>query len=291
MKIAFLFLTMDNINWPIFWNYYLKGHEKKFNIYVHPKYPNKVSIPWMKKNIIHNLVDTQWGIIVNAYINLMEEAMKDKRNQKFITISESCIPYKSFDELYEFLKNDNIKTSYIKSLPIKNYDWTSRIKTQKNYKNIKYWRKHLARFCLSRYHVHILLQKKQELHFFYNMHVGDEFFLSSIPKDKYMKDFAITYDNWTYIEHEIKKINQKIEKLYIEIENNKDLSDNKKKNINKKINDYKIQKTKLSPNPKSYIKVYKKDFKDADNSNAFFWRKFPKNSEIIHFKNNIFKKI
>jgi hypothetical protein len=263
MKIAFLFLTMDNINWPIFWNHYFKGNESKFNIYVHPKYPNKVTIPWMKKNIIKNLVDTQWGIIVNAYINLMEEAMKDKNNQKFITISESCIPYKSFDELYKFLIKDNIKTSYIKSLPIKKYDWISRIKTQKNYHKIKHWRKHL----------------------------GDEFFLSSIPKDKFIKDFAITYDNWTYIENEIKKINQKIEKLYLQIENNKDLSNNQINNINKKINDYKLQKTKLSPNPKSYIKVYKKDFKDADNSKAFFWRKFPLNSDIIIYKQLILEKI
>ena len=71
MKIAFLFLTLDNINWPIFWNKYFKGNESKYSIYVHPKFPEKVTIPWMKKNIIKDLVNTQWGIIVEAYINLM----------------------------------------------------------------------------------------------------------------------------------------------------------------------------------------------------------------------------
>ena len=104
----------------------------------------------------------------------MEESMKDPKNMKFITISESCIPYQSFDNFYNFLKKDNIKTSYIKSLPIKSYDWKERIKKQKNYKDIKHWRKHLARFCLSRYHVQILLQKKEELKLFYKMHVADE---------------------------------------------------------------------------------------------------------------------
>ena len=289
MKIAFLFLTLDNINWPIFWDKYFNGHSSKYNIYVHPKYPEKVTVPWMKKNIIKNLVPTEWGIIVQAYINLMEEAMKDPKNMKFITISESCIPYQSFDDFYNFLKKDNIKTSYIKNLPIKGYDWKERIKKQKGYKNIKNWNKHLARFCLSRYHVQILLQKKEELKLFYKMHVADEFFLSLLPSKKFIKDFSVTYDNWDYIENEIKKINKKIEKLYIKLETEK-INNNKNK-INNKINDYKSLKAKISANPKSYIKVYKKDFNDANKSKAFFWRKFPKNSNIIQYKNQILEKI
>lgn len=288
MKIALLFLTLDDINWPIFWDKYVQN--KNVNIYVHPKYPEKVTIPWMKKNIIKNLVKTEWGIIVEAYINLLEEAMKDKENKKFITISESCIPYKSFDELQTFLSNDDIKTSYIKSLPIKSYDWLERIKKQKDYQKVKHWKKHLARFCLSRYHVSQLLKKKDELKMFYKMKVGDEFFLSLLSKN-YIKDFAITYDNWEYVENEIKKINKKIEKLYIELETHKNMSNSNKNQINKKIKEYKEMKTKLSPNPKSYIKVYKKDFVDANKSKAFFWRKFPKNSEIIKYKKEILQKI
>lgn len=289
MKIAFLFLTLDNINWPIFWDKFFLKNKNKYTIYVHPKNPDKITIPWMKKNIIKNLVHTEWGIIVNAYINLMEEAYKDPLNQKFITISESCIPYKSFDELYNFLKKDDIKTSYIKSLPIKKYDWEDRIKIHKNYQKF-HWRKHLARFCLSRYHVKILLEKKEQLKFFYKMKVGDEFFLSVLP-NKYIKNFAITYDNWTYIENEIKKINKKIEKLYIEIETNKNISNKDKNQIMNKINNYKNQKKKLSPNPKSYIKVYKKDFKDIEDSKAFFWRKFPINSDIIKYEKCILDKL
>ena len=122
------------------------------------------------------------------------------------------------------------------------------------------------------------------------MHVADEFFLSLLPSKKFVKNFAVTYDNWDYIENEIKKINKKIEKLYIQLETEKGNNTNKNK-IKNKINDYKNLKAKISANPKSYTKVYKKDFNDANKSKAFFWRKFPKNSNIIQYKNLLFEKI
>ena len=59
MKIAFLFLTLDNINWHYYWDKYFDGHNSKYSIYVHPKYPEKVTVPWMKKNIIKNLVNKE----------------------------------------------------------------------------------------------------------------------------------------------------------------------------------------------------------------------------------------
>lgn len=278
-KIAFLFLTLDNVNWPQFWNEYIEKNKDYLNVYVHPKYPNKITVPWMKKNIIHNLVNTGWGYIVEAYIQLFEEAMKDKSNKKFITVSESCIPIKSFDVLYNDLQKDNIKTSYIKFMKIKKYDYEERIKTQKNYKKIKFY-KHLARFCLSRYHVQILLQKKEQLKFFYKMHVGDEFFLSLLYPFQYVKDTMFIYDNWEKVQQEIKKVNLKIKSYYEKIESNN--LNNKEKLMNK-IKECKEYKNKISANPYSYHKVYKKDVKEAIGSNSYFWRKFPKDSNIIDF--------
>ena len=49
------------------------------------------------------------------------------------------------------------------------------------------------------------------------MHVADEFFLSLLPSSKFIKDFAETYDNWEYIENEIKKINKKIENYILNL--------------------------------------------------------------------------
>jgi hypothetical protein len=37
-KIAFLFLTLNDVNFPKIWNEYFKGHENQYTIYIHPKY-------------------------------------------------------------------------------------------------------------------------------------------------------------------------------------------------------------------------------------------------------------
>ncbi len=41
-KIAFLFLVLDNPNFPKLWDSYFKGHTDKYTIYIHPKYKAKL---------------------------------------------------------------------------------------------------------------------------------------------------------------------------------------------------------------------------------------------------------
>jgi hypothetical protein len=99
-KIAFLFLVLDNPNFPKIWDKYFRGHKDKYEIYIHPKYPDKVT--WKKRSVIKNLQETGWGFITRAYIELLKEAFKDPDNYKFVTISESCIPIQSFDDFYKY---------------------------------------------------------------------------------------------------------------------------------------------------------------------------------------------
>lgn len=267
-KIAFLFLTLDNPNFPNIWNLYLNGNENLYNIYIHPKYPDKVT--WHKENIIKNLQDTKWGFITKAYFELLKEAYKNKSNYKFITISESCIPIKSFNDFYKDVIND--PRSWIKFLNITRYDLEARINTQSNINKPPNFIKHYARFCLNRNHVKMLLSKEKELSFFHNMHVGDEFFLSILYPIKNVKNYDVVYDDWDYIKEEVKKLKEKKRILYEKQEkNNIDLSD-KLKILTDKIND-------IAKNPKTIIKV-KDDLKKIKNSNSYFYRKFAKNSDI-----------
>ena len=185
MKIAFLFLTRDNINFPDLWLNWFRGHENKYNIYCHPKTPESVTIDWQRKHIINNIVETGWGYIVDAYSELLKVAMQNKDNIKFITISESCVPLQSFDSFYKFLERDHVNTSYINYMRISRYDMEERIKTQENYDSLEIqYKKHYARFCLSRYHCKMLLKQQDKLQFFKTMHVGDEFFLSLLGDAK-----------------------------------------------------------------------------------------------------------
>lgn len=308
MKIAFLFLLIDNPNFPEIWDEYFKNNEEKYNLYIHPKYPEKQT--WRVNNTIKNLKETAWGFIVESNIELMREAYQNKENIKFITISESCVPIKSFDLFYdECLSKNNVEKSWIKLLKMKKYDLNERIgqhikKIKKNNENIKIPKvnkliKHLARFCLSRNHVNKLLEADEEkkIKFFSTMQVGDEFYLSvlyPLNKDNYI-DFEVTKDDWEYVEKQLNKIRKRIEELYIEIENieNKKMElDSKKEKILKlkeKILELKSLKNELGKNPKTIINV-EEDLNNIKKSDSYFYRKFSKNSNIEEYWNEIIEK-
>lgn len=274
MKIAFLFLTIDDINFPDIWTDYFDSVDKSlYSIYCHPKYPDQVQTPWLKNNIIEHLTPTEWGRITPAYYNLLQTAYEDKLNIKFVTISESCIPLRSFNKLYtKIMKHP--KRSYIKFMKISNYDMEARIKVMSYheiYKTLNFY-KHYARFCLSAYHVEILLKQITGFDFFNQMLIGDEFFLSLLYPFKHVKDFAITYDNWTDTKYKYKIYTKKIKKL----EADKDF---KTASELKKIRD------KFNNNPKSYNIVSLKSYEELHDKkiDSFFWRKFPTNSNIRKF--------
>lgn len=282
-QIAFLFLILDNPNFPKIWDSYFRGHKDKYNIYIHSKQTEKTL--WKSKNIIEKIQETSWGHIVSAYIELFREAYKNPYNMKFLTISESDIPIKSFDTFYDDCISD--KRSWIKFLKIKNYNWKERINKQPNQNKPKHFIKHLARFCLNREHVGELLQKSKEkqLEFFYKMHVGDEFFLSVLYPINNVRDFAVVYDDWDYIEHEKQKIKNEKRKCYeIQEKTGKDMSQELKILQNKFNN--------IAKSPKTIVDV-EDDLEKIKKCKSYFYRKFSKDSniekywkEIIHSHKN-----
>lgn len=291
-KIAFLFLTIGDINQPSVWTDYFHNHWNKINVYVHPKYPELIKTPWLKQNIIQRLVPTEWGFITKAYYELLSEALKNNDNMKFVFISESCIPLKSFDKFYNQLMSDHINTSYIKFMNLNKYNMNVRIKTQPGHNKIKHFVKHYARMCLSRYHSEKLVSS-DNFDFFNNMHVGDEFFLSlinPIHNRDYIKDFEITYDNWEDIEDKVEEYNYNIEKLYEKIEKG-DHSDITKK----KLTDLQKIRDDIRKNPKTYDTITTLDLDNAIKRESFFWRKFttkklPWTYEILNIsRNNVIK--
>lgn len=271
-KIAFLFLTINNPNFTKVWDYYFKDHQDKINIYIHPKYPENIT--WHSENIIKNLKPTAWGYIVDAYKQLFKTAIKNKENIKFITISESCLPIKPFNILYDFAMK-NKKESFIKLNIMKKYDYEFRLPP--NIKQIigeKNLIKHYARMCLSRFHIKELLRNESKLDLFIKMHVGDEFFLSSITPLTHFKNIAITFDDWDYINKEVNNLNKKIKQLYQEQER-----DNKINNNEKIIKLQNIKKD-IAKNPKNIIIVSSDDIYNIEHCDSYFYRKFDKNSDI-----------
>jgi hypothetical protein len=270
-KIAFLFLTIGDINQPEIWSEYFKNNWHKINVYIHPKFPKLVKTKWLKNNIISDLVPTEWGFITNAYYQLLKEALQNKDNIKFMFISESCIPLKSFDLFYKKMMKDHINTSYIKFMDINGYNKNVRIKSQPNYKELEPFVKHYARMCLSRYHSEKLIDCKK-YDFFNKMHVGDEFFLTCIHPVKnkdYIQEFEITYDNWEYIDQMSDQYNYEIELLYDKIESG-DNSNETKRELKRK----QLLRDDLRKNPKTYTSITPSDIETVIQKESFFWRKF-----------------
>jgi hypothetical protein len=110
-KIALCFLIYEKIFHEDLWNKFLKNIDKnKFNIYIHYKI-NK-PLKYFEKYKLKENIDTCWGClsIVLAQNLLLKEALKDKDNQHFIWLSDSCIPIKSFKYIYNYL--DGNKSYY-----------------------------------------------------------------------------------------------------------------------------------------------------------------------------------
>ena len=144
------------------------------------------------------------------------------------------------------------------------YDRKERIETQPHYQAIPFFQKHYARMCLSRYHVNKLLQSPY-LEFFHRMHVGDEFFLSSIgiqPNKDYVKPFEITYDNW-------EDTTERVDQLK---EENKTLGNSPFEEDLYRRN--KALQAEIGKNPKTYTTITTEEIETALHKESFFWRKF-----------------
>jgi hypothetical protein len=272
VKIAFLFLIIDNPHFPKVWDNYFKGHSGQYAIYIHPKYPDKTT--WHKECIIDELHPTAWGCITRAYVALMRAALKDKGVTHVVTISESCVPIKPFFVFKAELMRKNC--SLIKTMRLDGYHHGRLKEHKKNTgEHIKDIIKHYARFCLLREHVEMLLE--EDLRFYHTFQVGDEFFLSSIysrmKEGNKVCDMAITYDDWDYTGRLKASIKEKIKKAYDEQE----LLGEYRGDVIKKL---RAQFDKIAGSPKTIDIVSEDDLERMRTTDSFFYRKFSKESDV-----------
>jgi hypothetical protein len=103
-KIAFLFLIYDIINLEELWNiFFLNVNKNKYTIYIHFK--NNVPLKYFEQYKLKNCIKTIYADIslVCAQNILLEEALKDENNEHFIFLSNSCVPFKNFEFIYNKL--------------------------------------------------------------------------------------------------------------------------------------------------------------------------------------------
>ncbi|KAI4340789.1 hypothetical protein MLD38_025595 [Melastoma candidum] len=106
-KVAFMFLTRGPLPMLPLWEMFFEGQDKNlYSIYIHSHgYDLKVSkeSAFYGRHIPSQIV--QWGSVklVDAERRLLANALLDQLNERFVLLSESCIPVYNFPIIYEYL--------------------------------------------------------------------------------------------------------------------------------------------------------------------------------------------
>ena len=106
-KIGFCFLIYDEINNEELWDMFFKDVDvNKYNIYIHYKF-NK-PLRYFEKYKLNECIKTKYGHVslIHASNLLFKKAYEDDCF-KIISLSQACIPFKSFDYIYNFLCKDD----------------------------------------------------------------------------------------------------------------------------------------------------------------------------------------
>tara|TARA_R110002020_G_scaffold245343_2_gene459075 strand:- start:11084 stop:11911 length:828 start_codon:yes stop_codon:yes gene_type:complete len=104
-KIAFLFLTVGDLNQELMWKDFFNEGGDRCTIYAHTKEVDKLEDSILKDKQIDDKIETKWGHIslVQATNLLFKHALKDKNNKYFMLVSETCMPLYSFDFIYDIV--------------------------------------------------------------------------------------------------------------------------------------------------------------------------------------------
>lgn len=110
-KIAFMFLAVGPLPLAPLWEMYFKGNEDRYNIYVHslPGYNLEVeqTSPFFGRHVRSQA--TKWGDLsmCDAERRLLANALLDQDNERFVLLSETCVPLWTFNFTYDYLMKSN----------------------------------------------------------------------------------------------------------------------------------------------------------------------------------------
>jgi hypothetical protein len=104
------------INNEELWNIFFKNVDpEKYTIYIH--YKTNQPLKYFEQYKLKNCIDTKYAdkSLTLASNVLFRTAFLDINNFKFILLSGSCVPFKSFEYIYDFLTRDHF--GYLNTCP------------------------------------------------------------------------------------------------------------------------------------------------------------------------------
>ncbi|CAH8316868.1 unnamed protein product [Eruca vesicaria subsp. sativa] len=153
VKVAFMFMTGGALPLATLWDKFFEGHEGFYSIYVHTNPSFQESYP--ETSVFYSRrIPSQpvyWGTssMVDAEKRLLANALLDESNQRFVLLSDSCIPLFDFTTIYDYLTGTNL--SFIGSFDDPNKSGRGRY-NPKMYPqiNVTHWRKGSQWFSTTR---------------------------------------------------------------------------------------------------------------------------------------------
>ncbi|KAI3992743.1 hypothetical protein MKX01_021704 [Papaver californicum] len=120
-KIAFLFLTRRNLPLDFLWETFFQNADVgNYSIYVHsePGYvfdESTTNSPIFYGRQLKKSVQVLWGesSMIEAERLLLDEALQDPANQRFVLLSDSCVPLYNFSHIYNYMMSSS--TSFVDS--------------------------------------------------------------------------------------------------------------------------------------------------------------------------------
>ncbi|XP_048138164.1 glycosyltransferase BC10-like isoform X2 [Rhodamnia argentea] len=120
-KVAFLFLARRNVPLDFMWGaFFQEANVRNFSIYIHSE-PGFVfnestsTSPFFYGRQLNDSIKVAWGdsSMIEAERLLLKVALGDPANQRFVLLSDSCLPLYKFRDIYEHLISS--PKSYIES--------------------------------------------------------------------------------------------------------------------------------------------------------------------------------
>ncbi|XP_011622081.1 uncharacterized protein LOC18430789 isoform X1 [Amborella trichopoda] len=114
-KIAFLFIARNRLPVDLIWDAFFQGaKEPAFSIYIHSRPGfvfNKVTTrcPLFYGCQLNDSIQVDWGesSMIEAERILLRNALKDSLNERFVFLSDSCIPLYNFSYTYDYIMSSS----------------------------------------------------------------------------------------------------------------------------------------------------------------------------------------
>ncbi|XP_028772342.1 glycosyltransferase BC10 [Neltuma alba] len=119
-KIAFLFIARNRLPLEMVWDAFFRGGDGKFSIFVHSRpgfLLNRVttkSVYFLDRQV-NDSIQVDWGeaTMIEAERILLRNALTDPLNDRFVFLSDSCIPLYNFSYIYDYIMSTS--TSFVDS--------------------------------------------------------------------------------------------------------------------------------------------------------------------------------